>query len=193
MEILEKEILIQNCEELIEIKAQEVHMLIMDEVKSSDYFSLSVDSTPDLSHIDQFSVVLRYLIEGEPIERFLTLLELQSHTGDDMTKQVLQYLPEVCNHNFSKCMVQSCDNAASMSGCYKGMQQKSLEENKFAIYVSCASAAHSLNLVGRSAVGSCPEAVNFFFILQLIYIYTFFSDSTNRWKLSKCTLGMKRC
>ena len=40
--------------------SHKIHALIVDEVKSSGYFSLSVDSTPDLPHIDQLSVVLRY-------------------------------------------------------------------------------------------------------------------------------------
>ena len=39
-----------TCEELIQLKTKKVHMLIVEEVKSSGYFSLSVDSTPDLSH-----------------------------------------------------------------------------------------------------------------------------------------------
>ena len=43
--------------------AQKVHVLIMDEVKSSGYFRLSVDSTPGLSHMDQLSVVLRHVVE----------------------------------------------------------------------------------------------------------------------------------
>ena len=34
---------------------------IVSEVKDAGYFSLSVDSTPDLSHIDEVSVVLRYV------------------------------------------------------------------------------------------------------------------------------------
>ena len=33
--------------------AQKVHTLIVDEVKTSGYFTLSVDSTPELSHIYQ--------------------------------------------------------------------------------------------------------------------------------------------
>ena len=45
-------------------------MLIVDEVKSSGYFSWSVNSTPDLSHIDHLSVVLGYLKDGQPIECF---------------------------------------------------------------------------------------------------------------------------
>ncbi|XP_038649470.1 LOW QUALITY PROTEIN: zinc finger MYM-type protein 1-like [Scyliorhinus canicula] len=174
-----------TCEELIQLMAQKVHALIVDEVKSSGYFSLSVDSTPDLSHIDQLSVVLRYLKDGQPIERFLTFLEVKSHTGEEMANQVLQYLREACRLNFSKYRGHSYDNAANMSGRYKGMQQNFLETNKFAIYVPCA--AHSLNLEGRSAVDCCQEAVNFFSTVQLLY--TFFSASSSRWKILKGCVG----
>ncbi len=89
-----------TCEELIQLTAQKVYALIVDEVKSSGYFSLSVDSTQVLSHIDQLSVVLRHLKNGQPIERFLTFLEMKSHTGEEMANQVLQYLSEVCKLNF---------------------------------------------------------------------------------------------
>ena len=54
--------------------------------------------TSDISHTDQLSSVLRCVVDGEPIERFFTFLELQSHTGEDMAKQVLQYLREVCKY-----------------------------------------------------------------------------------------------
>ena len=56
-----------------------------------------------------------------------------------------------------------------------------LEANKFAMYVPCG--AHSLNLVDRNAVDSCPEVDNFFFIVQLICM--FFSTLTKRWKIQK--------
>ena len=105
-------------EELIQPMAQQVHALIVDEVKFYGCFSLSVDSTPDLPHIDQLSVVLRYLKDGLRIECFLTFLEIKSHTGEEMENQALQYLREVCKLNFSKCRVQSYDNTANMSGRY---------------------------------------------------------------------------
>ncbi|XP_065650991.1 uncharacterized protein LOC136079198 [Hydra vulgaris] len=78
------------CEELIEIMSKKVREVIADKVKASGYFSLSVDSTPDISHIDQLRVVLRYVADGKPIESFLTFLEFQNHTGEGMAKQVLQ-------------------------------------------------------------------------------------------------------
>ncbi len=73
---------------------------------------------------------------------------MKSHTGEEMANQVLQYLREVCKLNFSKCRGQSYDNAANMFG--RGCSKFFLETNMFAIYVPCA--AHSLNLVGRSAI-----------------------------------------
>ena len=47
---------------------------------------------------------------GEPIGRFLTFLELQSHTGEGMSKQALLYLREVNNLDLVKCRDQSYDN-----------------------------------------------------------------------------------
>ena len=165
-----------TCEELIQIIAQKVRTFIVDEVKSSSYFSLSVDSTPDLSHIDQLSVAFRYLKDGQPIGRFLTFLELKSHTEEDMANQVLQYLSEICKLDFSKCRSQSYDNAANTSGRYKGMQQKVLELNKFAIYVPYA--AHLLNRVGRISIDCCQERVNFFCTVQLLYTFFFSLNQT---------------
>jgi len=59
---------------------QKVHALIVEEVKSSGYFSLSFDLTPDLLYIGQLSAVPRYLNDG----RFLTSLKMKSHNGEKM-------------------------------------------------------------------------------------------------------------
>jgi len=50
-----------------------------------------------------------------------------------MANRVLQYFSNVCKLNFSKCRGHSYDNAANMSGRYKGMQQNLLETNNFDI------------------------------------------------------------
>ena len=44
---------------------QKVHALIVDKVKPAGYISVAVDSTPNLSHINQLSVVLRYSKDGQ--------------------------------------------------------------------------------------------------------------------------------
>lgn len=55
---------------------------------------------------------------------------------------------------------KSYDNAPNMSGKYQGIQARILELNPYAIFVPCC--AHSLNLVGKTAVSACPAADDFF-------------------------------
>lgn len=150
------------CDKIIHLMARKVRQFILEELATAGYFSISVDSTPDNSHIDQLIVIVRYVspTSGQPVERFLIFLKIESHTGENLANLVLDYLCNECRIDFSKCRGQSYDNAANMSGRYNGMQQKILEHNKYAIYIPCAG--HSLNLVGRYAVDCCLEAVNFF-------------------------------
>ncbi|XP_065654762.1 uncharacterized protein LOC136081378 [Hydra vulgaris] len=59
------------------------------------------------------------------------------------------------------------------------MQQILKNKNSLVDYIPCA--AHSLNLVGQSAVDCYIEAVSFFNILNRLY--TFFVASTHRWNV----------
>ena len=74
-----------------------------------------------------------------------------------------------------------------MSGKYNGMQAIIRQQYNFAEYVPCA--AHSLNLIGQSAVGSCQLAVGFFSFLQ--GLYSFFAASMHRWKILTDQLSSK--
>lgn len=46
------------CNEFINVMGKQVLKEIVNEVKLAKYFSISVDSTPDLSHVDQFVELL---------------------------------------------------------------------------------------------------------------------------------------
>lgn len=135
----------------------------------------------NLAHIDQTTLILRYVSPdtGKPVERFLTYLDTKIHTGENQANAVVSYLENSCRIDFSQCRGQSYDNAANMSGAYKGMQKKIRDINESAIFIPCAG--HSLNLVGQAAVDSCLEAVRFFSIIQELYV--FFSASPRRWSL----------
>jgi len=107
--------------------------------------------------------------------------KMDSHIGEEMVKLLLH---EVCTLTFQKVGVILTTTLLTCLGIIGG-RRKLLETNKFAIYVLCV--AHSLNLVGRSAVDCNQEAVNFFSTFQLFY--TFFSASTTQWKILKCCIG----
>ena len=173
-------------EELIQLMAVKVRSTIISEIKQAKYFSVSVDSTPDISHVDQLTVIVRYVLKGEPVERFLTFLQMESHKAEALKDILLQYL-ESESIDFMNCRGQSYDNASNMSGRYAGMQALLRNVNPLAFYIPCMT--HSLNLVGVSAVDCCVDAVSFFGFVQTLY--TFFSASTHRWSILKENLGTK--
>lgn len=49
------------CEEFISLISKKVLNLIIDEVNRNKYFSVVVDSTPDISHVDELSFKIRYV------------------------------------------------------------------------------------------------------------------------------------
>jgi len=56
------------CDEFINIMAKHVTNKIVNEIKQCKYFSIIFDSTPDISHVNQLSFVLRYVKDGTPVE-----------------------------------------------------------------------------------------------------------------------------
>ena len=63
---------------MIQFMAKKVRESIVADVKKVEYFSFSVDSTPDIFHIDQLTLIIRYVspVNGIPSERCITFLEL---------------------------------------------------------------------------------------------------------------------
>lgn len=173
-----------TCEQVIQLMGKKVEKTILDEIKKAKYFAISVDSTPDLSHVDQLTLIVRYVKEnGKPIERFLKFIEMHDHGAEGMTTLILNTLDEL-GLNIQDCRGQSYDNAANMSGVYTGLQARVKAVNPLAHFVPCT--AHSLNLVGVAAAGSCLEAVSYFGFLQSLY--NFLSASTYRWNRLKLAL-----
>ena len=165
-------------EEIIHVMAKKVMTQIIDEINTAKYWGLVVDSTPDISHTDQLSVIFRYYLNGHVYERFFCFLQITSHKGRSLSNVLLELLSEH-GIDIKNCRAQTYDNASNMSGKYSGLQACIREKNDLAYYVPCVG--HSLNLVGECSVDECLSATNFFGILQRLYVY--FSASTNRWSI----------
>ena len=130
-----------------------------------------------MAHVDQLTVVLRYIEEAGPVDRFITFLDNSGHTGQAQADSLLEVL-SINSINFADCRGQSYDNASNMSGKYNGMQAILREQNSLAVFIPCA--AHSLNLVGHDAVSCCRSAVAFFDFVQEIFV--FFTASPARYE-----------
>ncbi|KAJ8346579.1 hypothetical protein SKAU_G00279800 [Synaphobranchus kaupii] len=153
------------------------------EIKLSKYYAIILDCTPDLSHLEQMSVVIRTVkLEETPEikEHFLGFLVAPESTGLGLSDLILSRLEEL-NIPFSDCRGQSYDNGANMKGKNKGVQARLLVKNPRALYVPCG--AHTLNLVVADAAKNSIDATSFFGNVQKIY--TLFSAAPQRWAILK--------
>ncbi|XP_065658098.1 uncharacterized protein LOC136082611 [Hydra vulgaris] len=80
------------CEELIDIMSQKVSTHIITEIKKAKYWGIIVDSTPDIFHVDQLSVIFRYYLNGHVYERFFCFLQIKSHDGKSLITDILDLL-----------------------------------------------------------------------------------------------------
>jgi hypothetical protein len=110
------------CDELIVLMGEKVLEMIIREVKTAKYFSISVDSTPDVTHVDQLTMILRYVLPDGPVERFLQFIPIDNHSEAQIAEVMLDFLSKH-SIQITDCRGQSYDNAANMSGKYIGVQQ----------------------------------------------------------------------
>ena len=54
--------------EVITILASEVKAIILSSILDAKYYSIIVGSTPDMSHMDQLTLIMRYIENVKPVE-----------------------------------------------------------------------------------------------------------------------------
>lgn len=170
----------QTQNEFIEMLAGHVKGRILSDIRSSKYYGIMFDSTPDASHDDQMSEIIRYVkIEDGKVEvkeSFLGFFILKGKKAVDLSNDILHQL-EGNGLDFMKCRSQSYDNAITMSGTHGGVQALLKKQNKKAVFNGCVD--HSLNLCGQHAFAVNPQCVTFFGTVEAVY--SFFAVSTHRW------------
>ncbi|KAK0147356.1 Zinc finger MYM-type protein 1 [Merluccius polli] len=177
---------IQN--ELIDCISEKIMEAMVSEIKECKYYSIILDCTPDVSHREQMSVVVRIVTLGqtpEIKEHFLGFLIAPESTGLGLSNLILNQLEEL-NIPFQDCRGQSYDNGANMKGKNKGVQARLLAKNPRAFYVPCS--AHTLNLTVSDAAKASAEASCFFGYVEKVYKH--FSGSTQRWAILRKYVGI---
>nr|XP_047143105.1 uncharacterized protein LOC124817292 [Hydra vulgaris] len=144
---------VQN--EFISLLGDAVKQESICEIKKAKFYGILFDSTPDKSHTEQMSQVIRYVkIDNRNVEvkeSFLGFIPLSGKKTDSITQEIVQSL-EKDGLDLKLCQSQGYDNATTMSGIHTGVQTRIKEFNPKAIFVPCAN--HSLNLCGAHAFGS---------------------------------------
>lgn len=126
-----------------------------------------IDTTTDVSNIEQFSLVLRFVNEiGEAEERLIALESTNDATGKGMFDLLCNICIKYDLDWKNNLCAQTYDGAASMQGQYSGLRSYVQEKNPRALYIWCFS--HVLNLVVVDACDKCINIRTFFGDLQTL-------------------------
>ncbi|XP_018367031.1 PREDICTED: zinc finger MYM-type protein 1-like [Trachymyrmex cornetzi] len=178
---------IQN--ELISLMGNRIRNTLIDRIKAAKYFSVILDCTPDTSHEEQLSCIIRYIYihnsEIQICESFTRFLVVKDTSGLGLATTLKQHLND-CGLDFTNCRGQGYDNGANMKGFKSGVQAQLLRENRKAFFTPCG--CHNLNLVLADIANVSPKAVTFFDVIQRLY--TFLSASNYRYDIAKKRLKL---
>lgn len=150
---------------MILILGELIREKILKSVKSAQVFSIMIDTTTDISNLEQFSLVLRFINDQGLVEERLVALKIAT---DSTGKGMFNLFSDICEEyglDWKKQLcAQSYDGAAVMQGQYTGLRTLIQEHNPRAVYIWCF--AHTLNLTIVDTCDSCTETRNFFGYIQ---------------------------
>ena len=151
--------------------------MIVAEVKNAEFFSVSADTTPDVTHQDRISNVVRFVnSDGDPCERLIEVKELLDKTGEGHVDSLLASIHKN-GLDSARIAFQSYDYAATMSGIHNGAQAKMSEKLKRTIpYIPCQG--HRANTVMEHSCNASFIVTRLFEVLQSLF--DFFTGSTKR-------------
>lgn len=112
---------------------------IRDEIKAAPYFAIVADETSDVSNVFEMVIVLRYLVDGRPKERFYTFLQPSGHDLEffSVSPQRTVVLDEIVGKrlpravptrwNFGpRCVCTVYENKADIIKCLTKLRDESL-------------------------------------------------------------------
>lgn len=110
--------------EFIKLLAKETRNIIAKEIKEANIYSVSADTTPDISHQDRLAVCVRYVnSHGKAVERLLEMEKGTDKTGLGTASQIVKIF-ESNLLNPELISFQSYDFASNMSGKCNGAHVK---------------------------------------------------------------------
>jgi hypothetical protein len=161
--------------EFLTLLAEDVSNRVNAQIHHAKMFSVIADTTPDVSHVDQLSVVGRYVDK----DRLIDIKEIHDQTGEGHAQGILSSLNEK-SIDTDNTVFQSYDYTSSMSGVFKRCQARMKEHlGRDVPYFPCLA-----NRLNNTVEHSCEASVavcKMFEILQELFF--FFTSSTKRYSV----------
>ena len=140
----------------------------MCEVKKYKYYSVSLDSTPNISNVDQLTLIVGYDLPSGPLKRFVKFLDMEGHSVEQLTQGLLDFIRKMTLIK-KTVMVRVMSMPRTWVASIMDYKHKLRELNEFAEYIPCF--AHSLILVGKCLLNAVKKH---WFSLNLLKKWTIF-------------------
>ncbi|KAL4107590.1 hypothetical protein QTP88_017915 [Uroleucon formosanum] len=157
-----------TIDNIITIISNLIKSTITKKVNEANMFSVLLDTTQDVSVMDQCSIVLRFVTDGMINERLISVKSCTDSTGKGMMN-LLQNALEMVGLNIRHCIGNSTDGAANMRGTYNGFTSWLSVVTPEQVHVWCYS--HVLNLVISDTTKSPITVANFFSLIHSCAVF----------------------
>ena len=143
-------------------------MKFVQKIKECRAWSIMVDTTPDITDIEQVSICIRIVANSEKSSEHLIGCQEATSTTAAALYGVIEQAFKLKSVPLDKLATQTYDGASNMSGCYNGLQAIVKEKiGKHIIYVHCY--AHSLDLVLSDVASDNINVLSLFSNLESLH------------------------
>ena len=121
-------------------------VLVLKRINEVPFISITVDSTPDVSHQEMYSIIVRYCPNFQVEERLFAFAELNSKTGEKIVELIISCFKKY-GVSTAKIVAQSYDGAPNMSG--KNLRVQALLNetlNTNVIFIPCGTHRSDLGM-----------------------------------------------
>jgi len=122
-------------------------LLVLKRLNEVPFISISVDSTPDVSNKEMYSVIVRYCQHFQVEERLFAFEELTSKVGGKIVEFIISIFKKY-GASTTKIIAQTYDGAPNMSGKNQGVQNllsKALSRD--IIFIPCGAHRSDLGML----------------------------------------------
>jgi len=148
---------------IIEAICQKIKFVMSEEILKAGMYTVQLDTTQDISVVDQCSVIIRYVSGTTIHERLVGMVKCTSSKGIDMVELILKVFNSL-KLDPKKCVGNATDGAANMQGEYRGFSAQLSNVANKQIHIWCY--AHVLNLVIGDVTNKILQSINLFGILN---------------------------
>lgn len=143
--------------------SQLVKFIISKEIEKAIIYSVQLDTTQDITVIDQYSIIVRYVIDTKVHEHLMGMVKCTSSKCIDFVNLLLNNLQQM-GINPKNCFGNSKDGAANVQGVYNEFSTKLNDITSTQTHIWCYS--HVLNLVIFDITNKILESISLFGLLN---------------------------